>query len=63
LNINELYAIEAAYGHLVTRSEIDKCVKLDESILYIKWIFDGSKCKKRPEMASCVSVSIFTSYD
>jgi len=25
--------------------------------------FDGSKCKNSPEMAPCVSVSIFTSYD
>ena len=63
LNINELYATEAAYGHPVTRSETDKCVKLDGSILYIKWFFDSSKCKKRTEMAPCVSVSIFTSCD
>ena len=50
--------MEAAYGHPVTKSETGKCVKLDESILYIKWVFDSSKCKKRPEMAPYVCIGL-----
>jgi hypothetical protein len=56
LNINETCATEAANGNPVTRSETDKCVKLDESILYIKWVFDSSECKKLTEMALYVPV-------
>jgi hypothetical protein len=50
-------------GNPVTRSEAEKCLKLDESILYIKWASDSSKCKKYVQMAPYVSMSVFVSYD